>query len=1259
MPGSENTSAIRQAPRGRADTGQPRPKLTDAAKLPRPAEGLPFTWPEHRLLSKRFRQYGPAVKGSAEWQARRAAGLPTRPFLARYERAAEDKDGQAQEIITPILHGTLSVPEGAATLYDVDDREADDSGAPASRGRPGRILDKILTVRYLPDSSAGNIADVPPVRISDHELRDLKTPQWPSRLGIHGEYAIMNLAAVVDAISAMSRSVPARIVYAKTGVLRRPGQPPVWLRFGGPALMPAGSATATDDTARAELHPEYESVPVLRELSYSMPSTDATAAGDLAALYSALPVYPETPELPVVLVSELGWAPFSSDLGRVSITVYGDSGEAGKTSILDAVIVSAQSATHQAGPEVEGLVFNCRNKGTGLGLDQAMHPARGSIVAADDIITRNMSPQELTKALTKLDAILDGIATGSGSPRGGYSRGRASFNVNKAPTGCAAVTAEDIPGEDRLVYPMGRTAAVAITNPADPDQWSKALTTVQEHSREIARAHSRFIVDHLADLEATGRAAFAEFRPVVAGWLREHGGHKRTVNTYARLAAGWALYARHEARLTGQDPGPREAHGLAVLRAMFVAQAARSGKILGARPMTDQAELWVRSVSSVLSGALYVADPELGPDGLYQPPRGLSPAEWPRLGWRPRPGQGALGPVWEPITAGPPVGAVLVRDPEAAGRRPCFDMRLVVRPADFDRLTSVAADRASKGPVPLVLSGGPVLRDKLVAAGALHRKDPESQGPIWGESGNQRRFVVDLGPILAGTLGQHDAEPPPTEPDSPADPAEPGPAPDACGLCGEPTSNLIGGEPWHPWCAEPEPEPGAESGADLVDVAEADLVDVPAVAPCPGCSLPLPDGEGLTIGGYHVCCAPQDRPEPAPEPEPEPAAAMVPGDDQDQAPEPAQAVSEPPAEVPEADELAYFAKEVRKVDEDATDADIAAGLNIFHEVTGGVRFLSYAGQVGQAWFSMLAAKHASMKRPEALTSPILAEITGTAPLTRVYFVDKPKTAIRPGKHFVTSYDANGQFPAAAGSTDLGDGEPVTVDKPRSIDGLVNLPGYVKIASQLRTGHPAFGVIPAGRWVAMPLVKFLVKDLGLTVPADQVVYWPKHGRRLSAYIGQYRKARERLMSAKQTGPVRAALIGLKSQANVFISMFNSPTYSHGGFYRPDWNHMIVATAEANALRHFYGPKPKCKVAPVAKMADAVYFVADKDEFVPDGLEISDPLRPEPGKPIGQLGKWKPDRHGPVTDELIKAIRDRQPASVRDAVIRIDAERQATP
>lgn len=392
--------------------------------------------------------------------------------------------------------------------------------------------------------------------------------------------------------------------------------------------------------------------------------------------------------------------------------------------------------------------------------------------------------------------------------------------------------------------------------------------------------------------------------------------------------------------------------------------------------------------------------------------------------------------------------------------------------------------------------------------------------------------------------------------------------------------------------------------------------------------------------------APEALTEPAgPEPEPEPQSQPGPaeGDGPGEAPEGSQERSEPRATVSDEDEVAAFTRAMRKLDPDATDADLVAALGIFHAATDGVRWVSYAGQVGQAWFSRLAARHASMKRPEPLASAAVKALITTGPLTRVNYTARPSRAIRTGKHYVTSYDLNGQHAAAAGSAEVGDGEPQTVTNPRSIAGLVNLPGYVRLGKPLRTGHPAFGTLPAGQWVAMPLVKFLAADLGLSIPAAEVVYWPSKGRRLSVYVGQYRAARDKLMAADQSGPVRLALAALKSQANAFVGMFHSETYSHGGFYRPDWYDMIVSTAEANALRAL----AKCPAAPVTKMADTAYWISDQDPFTPEGLIVS-----------GQLGKWKLDRHGPVTPELIAAIKEGQPASVRDAVIRIDAERRAT-
>lgn len=345
---------------------------------------------------------------------------------------------------------------------------------------------------------------------------------------------------------------------------------------------------------------------------------------------------------------------------------------------------------------------------------------------------------------------------------------------------------------------------------------------------------------------------------------------------------------------------------------------------------------------------------------------------------------------------------------------------------------------------------------------------------------------------------------------------------------------------------------------------------------------------------------------------------------------------------PADDDREAWGRAVRKMTDDASEEDIEAARQIFHQVTGGIRWVSYSGQVGQAWFASLAARYPSMKAPAPLASPKVAEITEAGPLTRINYTVKPTANVKTAGKFVTSYDLNGQHMAAAGSADLGDGEPKVIEHPRDITGLTGHPGYVLTSAPVKTGHPAFGTIEPGTWLAMPLARFLVRDLGLTVPAAEVVYWPDHGRRMSVYVARYRDARERLMKAEPTEATRLTLAMLKSQANAFVGMFHSKTYSHGGFYRPDWYDMIVATAEANALRAM----GKCSVAPVAKMADSAYWIADTAPYVPDGITIS-----------GQLGKWKLDRHGPVTDEFLTALRDLAPASARDAVIKINTDRLA--
>jgi len=180
---------------------------------------------------------------------------------------------------------------------------------------------------------------------------------------------------------------------------------------------------------------------------------------------------------------------------------------------------------------------------------------------------------------------------------------------------------------------------------------------------------------------------------------------------------------------------------------------------------------------------------------------------------------------------------------------------------------------------------------------------------------------------------------------------------------------------------------------------------------------------------------------------------------------------------------------------------------------------------------------------------------------------------------------------------------------------------------------------------MPFVQFLTRDLGLDVPAAEVIYWPRKGKRLSVYVKYaYRQPRERLAAMPDSLPVRLAMAALKDQANAFIGMLRSEKYSKGGFYRPDWYDMIVSTAEANALRSF----KKCAIQPVAKMADTAYWVADDAPRTPEGLVVS-----------SQLGKWKIERHGLITAEFANAYRakDTQPRTLHDIAKRIDAERRA--
>lgn len=367
------------------------------------------------------------------------------------------------------------------------------------------------------------------------------------------------------------------------------------------------------------------------------------------------------------------------------------------------------------------------------------------------------------------------------------------------------------------------------------------------------------------------------------------------------------------------------------------------------------------------------------------------------------------------------------------------------------------------------------------------------------------------------------------------------------------------------------------------------------------------------------------------------------------APAPADTHRQAPTDLPPDEELAAFTRAVGKHDpalaDAATEADMAAALGIFHRATNGVRWVSYAGQTGQAAYARLLARYKSMKPPADLTDPAALEVTRTRiTIPRDHLTPGQARRIKTGQH-VTGYDINGQYPAAAGSAELGTGNPERIDRPRSLEELANLPGYAKTSAAVKTKHPGLGTIAAGEWVPLPIVKYVTRDLGIEVTAAAALFWPDHRRHLRTFVDTYYRQGRAALADLPAGLARdLARCALKAMVNDFVGMLRSEKWSHGPYYQPAWHDMITSTAEVNAFRAI----DKCAVPPIAKVCDSVYFVADRAPFEPDGLAVVDEL--------GQLGKFKLERWGKVGPDLADAYRAGNPRGIHEAAKAADAARR---
>lgn len=324
-----------------------------------------------------------------------------------------------------------------------------------------------------------------------------------------------------------------------------------------------------------------------------------------------------------------------------------------------------------------------------------------------------------------------------------------------------------------------------------------------------------------------------------------------------------------------------------------------------------------------------------------------------------------------------------------------------------------------------------------------------------------------------------------------------------------------------------------------------------------------------------------------------------------------------------AEQLANFRRVIVRSDRfpDADEAALVAGLRTFSAALDGLSFAGAPARVGQLLFEKLSAQYGSVP---VLGAPPNQPVESHRVVTMFNMLDQ---SADPAAHeYVVGLDVNAQFLAAAGTADLGTGDPEPVG-PLGDDWreALKLPGYVQLAEDVAVGPGC--VLRAGEVIANPMALYLMQRDGV-LPVTGGYRWPERRRWLALWATWVRRARGDLMERSDV-PSAMALVALKAVYAAFLGGWMNSGQDRGGYnstntLRPDWMHMVHSVARANALRAL----DKATVRPFATLADAAYFLTN-DVMDPRGLTLST-----------QPGKWKLHRLGRPSESVAIEVQ-RQP------------------
>lgn len=441
---------------------------------------------------------------------------------------------------------------------------------------------------------------------------------------------------------------------------------------------------------------------------------------------------------------------------------------------------------------------------------------------------------------------------------------------------------------------------------------------------------------------------------------------------------------------------------------------------------------------------------------------------------------------------------------------------------------------------------------------------------------------------------------------------DPGPV-QPCTRCGRRTAIRVYGLPWHYTCWLAEGCPTSSSAAEPA-------VDAPTV---PASTQPAPEPSEAGRDDHSGT----------------PAAPLNPA---------RRSTPNSTFTLDEDEELADFARVIRKRRPEATDDQCRAALAAWHGAVihqdKPVRFVSSPGYAGVTVYEWLIAQHGDMVKPEPLRDEAVLALTEDRAVLRVLsFVNRDETPVI--GQAVTEADVTAQYLAAARSTELGDGAPVQFG-PVPVDehaALFKRPGYVQLGSDPNlsrlpvTARLPFATVKAGSWLPTPAARYLSHDHRLVLDVAGGYGWPakQHGRRLMVWAALFTDGRTTLSIAADAGDEAAglALVVLKAVYATFLGgMTRSEKHNDKSTLRPDWHDQYVMQAGVNALRAI--DKALANGGRVlGGMKDSFWFLSDDQAPVrPAGMVWND--QPD-REPTYQPGKWHVNRVAPVTEDIVAA------------------------